>query len=170
MSMETGYWTAVWLFVPALPLALWVAWSDLRFMRISNRVVLGMGCVFLIFGLIALPFEVWLWRLLQIVIVLAVGFVANNLGLIGGGDAKYAAAIAPFFAPGDIREVILIFAAMLLAAYVTHRLFQWLPPVRRMTPDWKSWQSGKDFPMGLALSGTLLGYLALPILAPWLSV
>jgi prepilin peptidase CpaA len=33
-----------------------------------------------------------------------------------------------------------------------------VPPLRRVTEDWASW-THKDFPMGLALGGTLIFYL-----------
>ncbi len=162
--MELTAQQALWLLPPALPVALWIAWSDLKFMRISNRAVLVLVAVFLVFGLMALPFETWLWRLVQMLVVLAIGFVANAARLIGGGDAKYAAAIAPFVAPGDVRQVLILFGVMLLAAFVTHRLVARLPGLKAMVSGWKSWQVGKDFPMGLALSGTLIGYMALAII------
>jgi prepilin peptidase CpaA len=34
-------------------------------------------------------------------------------------------------------------------------------PLRRLAPDWQSWHTGKKFPMGLALGGTLAIYLSL---------
>ncbi len=114
-------------------------------------------------GFLALPFDAYLWRLLGMVIILIVGFVLNALGLVGGGDAKYAAAIAPFFSGHDLRLIVLLFAVMLIAAFVIHRTFRRIPFIRRLTPDWKSWDAGKDFPMGLALSGTLIAYLALAL-------
>lgn len=155
---------ALWLLPPVLPVALWIAWSDLKFMRISNRSVLVVAALFLIFGPVALGPEVWLWRLGQMLLLLAIGFAANMLRMVGGGDAKYIAAMAGFFDPGDLRLVLILFATMLLAAFVTHRLFGALPPLRRLTAGWKSWESGKKFPMGLALSGVLLAYLALPLI------
>jgi prepilin peptidase CpaA len=153
---------AAWLLIPALPMALWIAWSDLSSMRIANKSVLILGVGFLVTGLIALPLDVYLWRLAQLAVVLAIGFVLNAAGLVGGGDAKYAAAMAPFFAREDGFLVMQLFAAMLLAAFVTHRVLRRIPAVRRATADWKSWDAGRDFPMGLALSGTLIVYLALP--------
>lgn len=150
---------AAWLVVPALPVALWIAFSDLRDMRITNRAVLAMALVFAVAGFFALPFSAWLWQLGQMAIALALGFVAHGLRMMGGGDAKYAAAIAGFVLPGDILRVLVIFATMLLAAFTVHRVFRALPPVRRLTPGWKSWESGSLFPMGLALSGTLIAYL-----------
>lgn len=158
--MEITASQALWLLPPALPVALWVAWSDLKYMKITNNAAMVMALVFLVFGLFAFPFETYLWRLLHLVVVLAIGFVANALRLVGGGDAKYAAAIAPFFAFADTRAVLLLFAAMLLAAFVTHRAFSRIGPIRRLTQSWASWTAGNKFPMGLALSGTLIVYLA----------
>ncbi len=162
--MEMTTQQVLWLLLPALPVALWVAWSDLKFMKITNRAVLVMAGIFLVFGLIALPLDVYGWRLVNLVVVLIIGFVANALRLIGGGDAKYAAAIAPFFAPDELGRVLILFAVMLLAALVAHRSARGMALIRRLTPDWKSWQAGKDFPMGLALSATLIAYLALPLI------
>jgi len=152
---------ALWLLIPSLPAALWIAWSDLKFMKITNRAVLYVGGVFIVFGLIALPFSVWLWQLLQMVIVLVLGVLIHSLRLVGGGDAKYAAAIAPFIAFSDIRGVLLLLPVMVLSAFVLHRVCARIPAIRRLTPDWKSWDAGKSFPMGLPLSGTLITYLSL---------
>ncbi|NOX40624.1 MAG: hypothetical protein GXP05_08960 [Alphaproteobacteria bacterium] len=156
---------AIWLLPPALPVALWIAYSDLKFMKITNKAVLILVGVFVVFGLIALPLETWLWRLSHLLIVLAIGFVASSLGLVGGGDAKYAAAIAPFVAFSDLRMVLILFAVMLLSALVVHKIAARIPAIRSRTPDWKSWSAGKDFPMGLALSGTLITYLFAGLLA-----
>ena len=60
--------------------------------------------------------------------------------------------------------MLILFAVMLLAALVAHRGARGMALIRRLTPDWKSWQAGKDFPMGLALSATLIAYLALPLI------
>ncbi|MFT5159724.1 MAG: prepilin peptidase CpaA [Paracoccaceae bacterium] len=161
--MEITASQAMWFLPPVLPIALWIAYSDLKFMKITNKSLYVLLAVFVITGLIALPFETFLWRLAQMVVVLAIGFVANALRLIGGGDAKYAAAIALFVAFQDAKIILLIFAAMLVATYVTHRMFSKIGPVRRLTADWASWTSGNKFPMGLALSGTFLAYLAIPL-------
>jgi len=154
---------ALWLLLPALPFGLWIAWTDLKFMRITNRAVLSLTACFLVLAPFVMPFDVYLWRLLQVVVVLAVGFVMNAFGLIGGGDAKYAAAMAGFFDLADSRFIVLLFAAMVVGAYATHRIAMRIGFVRALTPDWKSWTAGKDFPMGLALSGTLILYLLLAL-------
>jgi len=61
---------------------------------------------------------------------------------------------------GDAGSVALLFAAVLLAAFATHRLAR-LSPLRRLAPGWASWDAGRKFPMGLALGPTLALYLAL---------
>lgn len=155
--------STLWLLIPVFPIALWVAYGDLKEMKIRNRSVALTVLCFATFGMFALPFDAYMWRYTHLTIVLAIGFLANMAGLIGGGDAKYAAAIAPFFALADIQFVVFLFSAMLLAAYFTHRVFARIPAVLRATPDWASWRAGKKFPMGLALSGTLLFYLRLHV-------
>jgi prepilin peptidase CpaA len=156
--MQTAPATALWFLPFVLPIAVWVAWSDMKFMRIPNRAVLALVAVFGLVGLLALPLDDWAWRWTHLLVVLAIGFVANLAGLIGAGDAKFAAAMAPFFAGGDMTLVLALLAAAVLLAVVGHRAARAIGPVRAMTADWVSW-THKDFPMGLALSGTLVVYL-----------
>lgn len=158
--MEIAVSTALWFLPFAAPIGVWVAWNDMAFMKIPNKAVLALFGVFVAIGLIALPWPEYLWRFLQIGGVLAVGFVLNIARAVGAGDAKFAAAMAPFVDPGDARLVLVLFAAVLLAAFATHRGARSVPAVRRAFPAWESWARG-DFPMGLALGGTLIFYLAL---------
>jgi len=155
--------SALWFLPFVLPICIWVAWSDMKFMKIPNKAVLALLGVFLIVGLIALPFTGYLWRLPHIVVILAIGFVANMAGLLGAGDAKFAAAMAPFVALGDAVLFMYLFAAALLAAFAVHRIFRAIPAVRRATPQWASWTSRK-FPMGLALGSSLAFYLLAGVL------
>ncbi|MAX74902.1 prepilin peptidase [Alterinioella nitratireducens] len=154
---------ALWFLPFVLPICIWVAWSDLREMRIPNVSVLALAGVFLAVGLIALPFEVYYMRLLQLAIVLLAGFLLTSLGLVGAGDSKFAAAMAPFIAPGDYLMFLTLFAAVLIGSWITHRGAKAVPAVRRATPGWVSWDRGKLFPMGVALAGALVVYLALGI-------
>ena len=62
--------------------------------------------------------------------------------------------------PGDLRLLLAILAANLLAAFATHRLAKH-SALRRLAPGWKSWDMGWKFPMGLCLAGTLAIYLGL---------
>ena len=160
--MEIAVSTALWFMPFAVPIGVWVAWNDMAFMKIPNKAVIALFVVFVAVGLVALPFETYLWRYVQCAVVLAVGFLLNMVRAVGAGDAKFAAAMAPLVDPGDAQVVLVLFAAVLLAAFATHRGARALPAVRRAFPAWESWARG-DFPMGLALGGTLIFYLALGV-------
>ena len=151
---------ALWFLPFVLPICLYVAFTDMKQMRITNQAVLVLIAIFVVLGLFLLPFETYLWRLLSLVIVLVIGIVLNAAGVMGAGDAKFAAAAAPFIAIGDLRLLMMLFMATLLAAAATHRGVKYTP-LRRLAPDWQSWQETKKFPMGLALGTTLGLYLIL---------
>ena len=142
----------------AIAIGIWVAWSDMKFMKIPNKSVMAMAAVWLVVGVIAVPFPLWLWGWVLGAAVLAVGFIANAAGLIGAGDAKFAAAMAPVFIQADLGLALPLFAACILGAFVAHRAARMVPAIRSATTDWASW-THKDFPMGLALSGSLIFYL-----------
>lgn len=160
--MALTAWAAMWFFPFAVPICIWAAWSDMAFMKIPNKAVLALTAVFLVVGLVALPLTEYPWRLLHLVVVMAIGFLLNMVGAIGAGDAKFAAAMAPFVALGDLRLIMLLFATVLIAAFVTHRLFRATPTLQGRSQHWESW-TAKAFPMGLALGSTLIFYLALGI-------
>ena len=149
---------ALWFLPFVVPVAFWVCYTDMKYMKIRNTAVLTLLGIFAVVGLITLPLEDYAWRWLQVVVVLALGFVLTVLGLIGAGDAKFAAPMAGFIAYGDLRLFLVIFAATLLGAFVAHRGMRAIPMVRAAAPDWVSWTS-KKFPMGLALAGSLVLHL-----------
>ncbi|WP_212524546.1 prepilin peptidase [Actibacterium sp. MT2.3-13A] len=151
---------ALWFLPFVAPIALFVAWSDMKAMKIPNKAVLALVAVFAVVGLLALPLEAYLWRWLHLAVVLGIGFVLATGGLIGAGDAKFAAAMAPFVALSDAVMFCYMFSAVLLAAFLTHRTARRIPAVVNALPDWESWHRKKDFPMGLALGGVLVIYLA----------
>jgi len=91
-------WTAWWFILPVIAIGLWVAWSDMKFMKIPNTAVLAMAGAFLLIGPLALSFDLYLWGLGLGVVTLIAGFVASTLRVVGAGDAKFAAAMAPYFA------------------------------------------------------------------------
>ncbi|MFG6529756.1 MULTISPECIES: prepilin peptidase [unclassified Sulfitobacter] len=151
---------ALWFLPFVLPICFYVAFTDMKQMRITNQAVLVLTAIFVLLGLFLLPFDTYLWRLLSLVVVLVVGIVLNAAGVMGAGDAKFAAAAAPYIAWGDLRLLLMLFMATLLAAAATHRGVKYTP-LRRLAPDWQSWQETKKFPMGLALGTTLGLYLIL---------
>lgn len=148
------------------PICLFVAWSDMKFMRIPNWSVLALLAVFACAGPFVLPLAEYGWRWVHVLVILGVGFGLSSARLVGAGDAKFAAAMVPFIPLQHGTLVLVLFAAVLLAAFATHRLARRVPRIRSLTPDWESWTRDRDFPMGLALSGTLLLYLSLPLLLP----
>jgi len=156
--MAITAWSALWYLPFVVPICIWVAWNDMKFMKIPNYAVYSLAAIFVMVGIVALPLVEIPWRLLQFAVVLAVGFMLFAIKAIGAGDAKFAAVMAPFFALGDSRFMLYLFAGVLLAAVVTHKIFKRVPVVRNLTPEWESW-STKKFPMGLALGPTLGFYL-----------
>lgn len=161
MTLALTTLEALWFLPLMLPIGIWVALSDLRDMRIPNVAVLATVGVFVVAGLFALPLEAYAWRFAGLAVILVVGFAVTALGLVGAGDSKFAAAMALFIAPGDYLFFLALFSLVVLASYATFRGAARVPAVRRATPHWVSWQRDKQFPMGVALSGALLIYLAM---------
>lgn len=149
---------AMWFLPFVLPICFWVAWSDLRSMKIPNKAVLTLFGVYLIVGLLVLPFDIYIWRFLHLVVVLLIGIILNAIGAIGAGDAKFAAAAAPFIAIGDLKTLLFILAATLIFGYAIHRIAKHTA-LRRLAPDWVSWTRAGKYPMGLSLGAALALYL-----------
>jgi len=154
---------ALWFLPAVIPIAIYVAWSDLQRMKIPNIAVYALVICFAVIGLIALPLPQYLWHWSHLVIVLLVGIILNAAGVMGAGDAKFMAAAAPFVAVADLQLVMALFAACLLAGFVTHRIVKF-SPLRQLVPHWESWTSGKRFPMGFPLAMTLVFYLGLAVI------
>jgi prepilin peptidase CpaA len=151
------------LFVLTLPICLWVAWSDLSRMKIPNTAVYALIAVFFFAGLAVIPLDTWLWRWASAVVVLVIGFILFAAAGWGAGDAKFAAAAAPFFAQNilEIQIALILLAVWMLGTLALHRLARSIPAIRRATPDWVSWNRRLHVPVGVALAGTLATYLAL---------
>ena len=152
---------ALWLLLAALPACLWAAWSDLARMTIPNRAVLTLTAAFAAVGLLALPLPEYAARWGQLALVLALGFALSTLGALGAGDAKFAAAMAPFVDPAHLVAFLLLLAATVPAAFALHRAARALPMVRAAAPGWESWHRPREFPLGLALGAALPLHLAL---------
>lgn len=157
--MAQSWIAAAWFLPFVVPIAFLVAQSDMARLKIPNTHVIALVAVFAVVGLIALPFGDYLWRWSHLGVVLVIGFLLNLAGAMGAGDAKFAAAAAPFVALGDLTLVFAILAAASLAGFATHRLaMRSFGP--RVAPEWESWTSGRRFPMGLPLAMALVFYLA----------
>lgn len=157
---------ALWLSLAAMvPLMIVACYTDLKTLKIPNLVVLLVVVAYLVTGLWGLPTDVFLWRLLAGVIVLFIGYAAWTTGVVGGGDVKMAAAIAPFIVPSDLAVVLLIFSIVSVVLLVMLWIVQRMLGERRtgwMAIDqvggsvWK-----RSFPMGLVLGLTTTFYLGL---------
>lgn len=155
---------AAWLLVPALPICLWAAWSDLARMKIPNLAVLALLAGFAVAGPFVLPLPDYGWRWLHAGVMLVVGVVLNAAGAMGAGDAKFIAAAAPYVALGDLPTVLYLLALLAVLSFVLHRLVR-ASPLRRAAPHWQSWEAGNRFPFGLPLAATLVTYLGRAALA-----
>ena len=141
-----------WVFgLLSLPVCLWVACTDLSAMKIRNEAVLALFAVFVVAGPFVMPLAEYACRYLNLIVVLVLGFGLATLRALGAGDAKFAAAMAPFVAWGDLGEVLAIFAVLLIVTLALHRALRRIPMVRNLAPGWKSWREVRDFPMGLTL-------------------
>lgn len=161
MTLALTSLESLWFLPLVLPICIWVALSDLREMRIPNVAVLALVGVFVVLGLTTLPLEAYAWRFAGLGVVLVAGFAITALGLAGAGDSKFAAAMALFIVPGDYLFFLALFSLVVLGSYATFRGASRVPAVRRATPHWESWQREKQFPMGVALGGALVIYLAM---------
>src|SRR5690606_41127571 len=78
-----------------LPICAWVAWSDLKFMKIPNMAVMAVVAIFAFAGFVLIPAEIWLWRWASLVAVLAIGFALHIPANVSARDATFTAAAAP---------------------------------------------------------------------------
>ena len=156
--MAIEWTTAAWFLPLLLPIALWVTWSDLTRMKIPNKAVLATLGVFAGIGLLALPFDEYLWRYAHFGAVLVIGFVLSSIGAMGAGDAKFGAAMAPFIARQDAVAFLLILSAATIVTFLLHRSARASQSIRAKTPAWESW-TRREFPMGIALAPALILYL-----------
>ena len=155
---------AYWLAPACIPLALWVALSDMQRMKIPNMASILMIAAWATLGFMAFPLATWGWGWAIMGIALVIGIAGNAISLFGAGDAKFAAAMAGVFVTADPGMLAILVCGAMIGALVTHRIARAIPAVRAATPTWESW-TRRDFPFGLALAGTLIFYVSAPILA-----
>ncbi|MBS1300841.1 prepilin peptidase [Loktanella sp. SALINAS62] len=160
MILELTPFAALLFLIPAIPVALWVAYKDVATMKIPNKAVIALFAGYAVLGLIALPLDVYLWNYVHLAVLLVIGILLNMTGWLGAGDAKFMAAAAPYVAAGDISAMLMLLSAAMLGGFVLHRALR-LTPLRRTYPHWESWSSGRRFPMGLPLAIALTSYLSL---------
>lgn len=167
--MQTTAAAAPYFLPFVLVICIWVIWSDMARMTIPNRAVLALAGVFVVIGPFVLPFDEYLWRLLNGVIAFVVGGILFQVGLsrlmgIGAGDLKFISAAAPYVPPTafGLVAVAFSFSLLLIVTFLLHRLLGAIPAIRNLVPGWKSWQRDETtgwrkqkFPMGVPLALTL---------------
>lgn len=149
------------LLLPAIPIGIWVAWSDMKFMRIPNVACFALFISFLILAPLIYDLNQYGFRIAQGLIVLLIGFFATGIGLVGGGDAKFAAAMAPFIALEDIFPFIFLIGILSLLSVGLHKLAGITPGVKNKIKDWDSWNTQGMFPFGITLAASLIAHLVL---------
>ena len=152
------------IFLPVvLPICLWAMATDLKYMKIKNYAVLALLVGFAVLGLFAFPLGEYFWRYAHFAVVLGIGFLLWILPGIGfgAGDAKFAAALAPFIAASDWAIFLMILSATSIAGVILHRLAKRMPVIVNATPDWQSWEETQAFPWGVSLASALVFYLLL---------
>lgn len=159
-----------WIFLPiCLPIALWAIYTDLAELKIKNVAVMALFAGFVVLGLFALPLPEYAWRFSHFAVVLLIGFVLSSIGILGAGDAKFAAAMAPFIALPDAMLVLGIVTMSALAFMIVHQFAKRIPAVTAATPNWASWDTGRRsirkqaFPYGVGISTGLIVYMILGI-------
>ena len=145
------------------PLCIYVAWNDLRAMKIPTWSTDALAIVFVVVGIFVMPFSDYLWRYAHFAVVLIVAILLNVIGAMGAGDSKFLASAAPFVALPDVGFVFFLLGTGLFAGFIIHRLAKAITPIRNLAPDWESWSQGKRFPMGFPMGAVLIVYLALPL-------
>lgn len=150
------YWLPLWVFSPVL---VFVAFSDFRAMRISNKFSL-VGVILFGFFVPFLGFDDSLNRAMIALVCFALCLPQFALGWIGGGDVKFLPVSLLFIPPSSIGSYLFVFGGVLalsLAALLMARRFI---PQNAAGPVALASSSG--FPMGIPIgvSPVVLGILS----------
>ncbi len=164
---------ALWFLVLVAPIVLFTFYVDMKYKKITNVTVWALFGVFVVVGLATMAWPEFLWRFAHYAVVFAYGLALWFMRQIGAGDVKFASVAALYLHVGDLRLVLVLAGAAILAAAVTVYLVR-ISPLQTLAPDWASWSrgdgsdpatvgGGRQFtiPMGTGLGMMLVAYLAL---------
>ena len=155
----------LWFLIPSIPICLYVIYTDLAQMRIPNTMVLALFAVFVVVGPFVMELTEYAWRYLHMVVVLAIGYLLNRFVGIGAGDAKFAAAMAPFFAFADWRIALILYAVFSIGGLILHKIARSIGPIQRAASGWTSFHPEMGhFPLGISLAAMHIFYLAMAAL------
>jgi prepilin peptidase CpaA len=159
----------VWALL-AVPVCIWATLTDIREMKIKNVAVLALLAIFVVTGPFLMDLGDYAWRFAHFAVVLAIGFVLSATVGVGAGDAKFAAAMAPFVALADVSLVMtfyVLWSVVLLIGMFSARA---TPALRTAAPDW-IWfapEYRRYVPFGVGLAPTLACYLIIAAIGPGL--
>lgn len=151
-------------------LVVWAAITDFMTMTIANRVSLGLGLA----GLIALALgspslEAAGADLGGALLVFAIGFVCFAMGWMGGGDVKFAAAVALWIGWGHLLDYAVTFSVygglLTLVVLVSDRVLDPLPTLK--VGFLAHFGEHRRVPYGIALSAAALQIFPS---TPWMRV
>ena len=160
-----AYWALIFLII-TFPFCIYATWTDLKFLKIPNIVPLGLLLIFILVGPLVLPFGEYGLRLLYGLIALCISLVLFSIRIAPGGDLKFTTALIPYVATTELISFAMFVSLAAFMAVFTHLVFGW---VGLAPKDWASWQGGgwkRRFPVGYALSGGILTYLAAHLIQP----
>ncbi len=158
---------ALVLLLAATPFCVLAAVTDLRSMKILNTTNIGLFLAFVIVGFVLFalgqfPLNQYGLRLSQAAVMLVAGIILTSLGMMGGGDSKFIAAMAPFIALQDALGFLFLLSALSLLTVALHRGIGAIKPMQASLAGWKSWSAEKrKFPFGVTLGTALFVYLCL---------
>ena len=149
--------TLVMLVFPVL--VVWAAVTDFMTMTIANRVSVGLAVA----GLLGLALAAPGWsqvgtHLAAAALVFAIGFACFAMGWMGGGDVKFAAAVALWLGWGHLLDYAVTFSiyggVLTLLALVSDRMLDPLPALK--VGFLARFQEHRRVPYGVALSAAAL--------------
>lgn len=131
-------------------------------MKILNTTNIGLFLCFVVLGPFLFPLEQYGLRLSQGAVMLIAGIILTTAGMMGGGDSKFIAAMAPYIALQDALGFLFLLSALSLITVALHRGIGAIKPMQASLAGWKSWGAErKKFPFGVTLGSALFVYLCL---------
>jgi len=140
-------------------LVVWAAVTDFMTMTIANRISVGLALA----GLLALAVSAPGWpavgaHLAAAALVFAVGFACFAMGWMGGGDVKFATAVALWLGWGHLLDYAVTFSVygglLTLLALFSDRVLDPLPALK--VGFLARFQEHRRVPYGIALSAAAL--------------
>lgn len=146
-----------------VPILIYAAYCDLRYMRIPNAISLALTVLFALSVLVAPPADL-ASRIAVAAAIFAIGYIGFSLRLVGGGDVKFLAALALFVPASALVLFANLFSAALLLGVAFIVAAQRSPLAQA---GWKSFSARGRFPMGLSISMAGLALITLSLRAIW---